>query len=198
MFIIVLLESLPTPPSTHTSLLLERLSIGCLLNIALYLRLPYWCTIKFLQNDYPKYFVPFLKCKHTVYNACKSQAESVLLEVPHFATSVYKTTKHFDRSFAYGAPKIWNDLPDDVCSANSLHSFRKNPNIIPTLPTLAHHWHICWFDVGPMAFWPVEATLAQRPQATGKKFYFFFYLMYSISQSDCSMMICGRCLTEGK
>ena len=28
----------------HTSLLLERLSIGCLLNISLYLRLPYCCS----------------------------------------------------------------------------------------------------------------------------------------------------------
>ena len=40
---IVLLGSLQTPLSSHTSLLLERFSIGCLLNTVLYSRLPYWC-----------------------------------------------------------------------------------------------------------------------------------------------------------
>ena len=37
----------------------------------------------------------------------------MLLEVPHFATSVYKSAKHFGLRFAYDAPKIWNDLPDN-------------------------------------------------------------------------------------
>ena len=32
--------------------------------------------------------------------------------------------KHFGLSFAYDAPMIWNDLPDEVRSANSLASFR--------------------------------------------------------------------------
>ena len=44
VFKIVWLELSPTPPSTHTSLLLGRFYIGCLLNNAPYLRLPYWCT----------------------------------------------------------------------------------------------------------------------------------------------------------
>ena len=33
--------------------------------------------------------------------------------------------KHFGLSFAYDAPRTWNDLPHDVCSAKSLFSFRK-------------------------------------------------------------------------
>ena len=104
MFKIALLESLPTPVSTHTSLLSGSLSIGCLFNSILYLRLPYWCTSS-LHSDYPKYFVPFLK--------------------PRIATLVYKSTKHFGLSFAYDAPMIWNDLPDDVYSVTSRHSLRK-------------------------------------------------------------------------
>ena len=44
VFKIVWLELSPTPPSTHTSLLLGRFYIGCLLNNAPYLRLLYWCT----------------------------------------------------------------------------------------------------------------------------------------------------------
>ena len=42
---IVLLESLPIQLST--SLLLERLSVSCRLNIAVYLRQSYWCTSSF-------------------------------------------------------------------------------------------------------------------------------------------------------
>ena len=48
MFKIVWLELLPTPPSTHTSLLLGRFSIGCLLNFVPYSRLPYWCTNSYI------------------------------------------------------------------------------------------------------------------------------------------------------
>ena len=53
-----------------------------------------------------------------------SRSQGVLLEVPHFA-SIYKSKKQFGLSFAYDAPMIWNDLPDDVRSAKSLSSFRK-------------------------------------------------------------------------
>ena len=35
-----------------------------------------------------------------------------------------KYINHFYLSFAYDAPKIWNDLPDDARSAKSLTSFR--------------------------------------------------------------------------
>ena len=49
----------------------------------------------------------------------------MFLEVPYFATSVYKSSKHVGLSFAYDAPKIWNDLPDDVHLVTPLHSFRK-------------------------------------------------------------------------
>ena len=33
--------------------------------------------------------------------------------------------KSFSLSFTYDAPRIWNDLPDDVRSAKSLSLFRK-------------------------------------------------------------------------
>ena len=84
---------------------------------------------KFLRGGYQKYIVPFLKPRHSVYNTHKSQADGVLLEVPHFATSVYKSTKHFGLSFAYHAQKIWDDLTDNACLAISLHSFRKKLKI---------------------------------------------------------------------
>ena len=35
-----------------------------------------------------KYFEPFLKPRYSVYNIRRSQVSGVLLEVPHFASSV--------------------------------------------------------------------------------------------------------------
>ena len=80
---------------------------------------------KCLNCGQPRYFAPFLKPRQSVYSTRKNQADGVFLEIPHFATSLYKSSKHFSLSFAYDAPKIWNDLPDDVRSATSLHSFRR-------------------------------------------------------------------------
>ena len=90
------------------------------------------------HNNYTKYFVPFSKPRHS--------GILVFLEVPHFATFVYKSTKHFGLSFAYDAPKIWNDLPDDESSATSLHSFRKKlicTNISPLISPFPNFspWH---------------------------------------------------------
>ena len=74
---------------------------------------------KFLHSGHPKYFEPFLKARQSVYRTRRSQSEGVLLEVPRFA-SIYKSKKHFGLSFAYDAPMIWNDLPDDIRSAKFL------------------------------------------------------------------------------
>ena len=76
---------------------------------------------KFLHSGNPKYFEPFLIPRHSAYNTRRSQSDGIFLEVPHFA-SVFKSRKHFGLSFAYDV--IWNDLPDEVRSANSLAYFR--------------------------------------------------------------------------
>ena len=78
---------------------------------------------KLLHSGNPKYFEPFLIPRHSAYNTHQSQSDGKFLEVPHFA-SVFKSQKHFGLSFAYDAPMIWNDLPDEVHSANSIASFR--------------------------------------------------------------------------
>ena len=79
----------------------------------------------FLHSGFPIYFTPFFKPRHSVCNIRKCQADGVFLEVPHFATSVHKSTKPYGHSFFFYTPKIWNDLPDDVRSVTSLQSFRK-------------------------------------------------------------------------
>ena len=80
---------------------------------------------KFLHTGCPSYFSPFLKTRRSPYNTRASKSGNLLLEIPQFIPSVHKSARHFGYSFAYDAPKIWNDLPDDVRSATSIHIFRK-------------------------------------------------------------------------
>ena len=80
---------------------------------------------KYLHTNCPKYFSPFLKVRQCAYNTRLSYSDGIILNVPQYQPSIYKSTKQFGLSFAYDAPKIWNELPDDVRSATSIASFRK-------------------------------------------------------------------------
>ena len=59
------------------------------------------------------------------------------LIVPPFHTSFFKSVKHFGHSFAFDAPKIWNDIPHDVRSATSVASFRKKAQNLPVCKSLS-------------------------------------------------------------
>ena len=78
---------------------------------------------KLVYSGIPKYFEHFLIHRDSAYNTLQSQSDGMFLDFPHFA-SVFKSQKHFGLSFMYDAPMIWNDLPDEVHSANSLALFR--------------------------------------------------------------------------
>ena len=93
VFTIVCLKSLLTSLSTHTSLVRETLQWLHLEHCSIFKTT--LLVYKLLHSGYPKYFVPSLKPRHSVYKTCKSQAGGLFLEVPHFATSVYKSTKHY-------------------------------------------------------------------------------------------------------
>ena len=80
---------------------------------------------KFLHSGSPSYFHPFLSLSSCSYCTRRSHPDHQSLTVPPFRSSVFKSVKHFDHSFAFDAPKIWNELPHDVCSAVSVASFRK-------------------------------------------------------------------------
>ena len=80
---------------------------------------------KYLHSGSPSYFTPFLSLSSCSYSTRGSYPGHHYLTVPLFRSSVFKSVKHFDRSFAFGAPKIWNELPHDVRSAASVASFRK-------------------------------------------------------------------------
>ena len=80
---------------------------------------------KFLHSGSPSYFQPFLSLSSCSYSTRRSHPDHQYLTVPPVRSSVFKSVKHFDHSFAFDAPKIWNELPHDVCSAASVASFRK-------------------------------------------------------------------------
>ena len=91
--------------------------------------------------------VVFSKPQHLCINFCivvlllTSNRSCLLVVVPivlgivtqivntlQFLLSIHQSLsqpKHFGHSFAFDAPKIWNDLPQDVRSATSVASFRK-------------------------------------------------------------------------
>ena len=80
---------------------------------------------KYVHTNCPKYFSLFLKVRQCAYNTRLSQSDGIILHLPQYQPSIYKSTKQFGLSFAYDAPKIWNELPDNVRSATSIASFRK-------------------------------------------------------------------------
>ena len=80
---------------------------------------------KFLHSGSPSYFEPFLSFNSCPYSTRHSHPDRQYLTVPPFHSSVFKSGKHFGHTFAFDAPKIWNDLPQDARSATSVASFRK-------------------------------------------------------------------------
>ena len=61
---------------------------------------------KFLHSGSPSYFQPFLSLCSCSYSTRRSHPDHQYLTVPPFCSSVFKSVKHFDHSFAFDAPKI--------------------------------------------------------------------------------------------
>ena len=77
---------------------------------------------KFLHSGTPDYFTPYIKPKKFTYMTCSSQSDGIILDLP-LCTS-HKSPKQFGNSFCFDAPSIWNNVPEVVCAATSLSSFR--------------------------------------------------------------------------
>ena len=61
---------------------------------------------KFLHSGSPSYFQPFLSASSCSYSTRHCHPDHQYLTVPPFPSSVFKSVKHFDHSFAFDAPKI--------------------------------------------------------------------------------------------
>ena len=99
-----------------------RNSTGCLLSIVVFSKPQHLCinfciVVLLLTSNRSCLLV-------VVPIVLGSHPDRQYLIVPPFHSSVFKSAKHFGHSFAFDAPKIWND-PQDVRSATSVASFRK-------------------------------------------------------------------------
>ena len=71
---------------------------------------------KYLTTDQPKYFAPYLPLYKSAMNTRCSNPKNLFLQVPSYCASIHKSKVHFNNSFSYDAPKLWNDLPYDIRS----------------------------------------------------------------------------------
>ena len=79
---------------------------------------------KYLTTGQPKYFAPYLPLYKSAMNTRCSNPKNLFLQVPSYCASIHKSKVHFNNSFSYDAPKLWNDLPYDIHSAPNLSSFK--------------------------------------------------------------------------
>ena len=66
---------------------------------------------KYLTTGQPKYFTPYLPLYKSAVNTRRSNPKNLFLLVPSYCPSIHKSKVHFNNSFSYDAPKLWNDLP---------------------------------------------------------------------------------------
>ena len=77
-----------------------------------------------LVYKYLKYFAPYLPLYKSAMNTRRSNPKKLFLQVPHYCAAIHKSKVHFNNSFSYDAPKLWNDLPHDIRSAPNLLCFK--------------------------------------------------------------------------
>ena len=81
---------------------------------------------KYLTTGQPKYFAPYLSLYKSAVNTRHSNPKNLFLQVPHYCASIHNSKVHFNNSFSYDAPKLWNDLPQDIRSAPNLSKIASN------------------------------------------------------------------------
>ena len=79
---------------------------------------------KYLTTGQSKYFAPYLSLYKSAVNTRRSNPKNLFLQVPHYCASIHKSKVHFNNSFLYDAPKLWNDLPHEIRSAPNLSWFK--------------------------------------------------------------------------
>ena len=79
---------------------------------------------KYLTTGQSKYFAPYLSLYKSAMNTRHSNPKNLFLQVPHYCASIHKSKVHFNNSFSYDAPKLWNDLPHDIHIAPNLSCFK--------------------------------------------------------------------------
>ena len=79
---------------------------------------------KYLTTSQPMYFAPVLSLYKSAMNTRRSNPKNLFLQVPHYCASIHKSKVHFNNSFSYDAPKLWNYLPHDIRNAPNRSCFK--------------------------------------------------------------------------
>ena len=79
---------------------------------------------KYLTTGQPKYFAPYFSLYKSAMNIRRFNPKNLFLQIPHYCASIHKSKVHFNNSFSYDAPKLWNDLPHDIRSAPNILCFK--------------------------------------------------------------------------
>ena len=80
---------------------------------------------KQLHTGLPKYLSPYISVYTCPVNTRRSNPVNLFLTKPVFTPSVHTSKVHFDNSFAWDGPNLWNGLPHTIRSAASLVTFRR-------------------------------------------------------------------------
>ena len=80
---------------------------------------------KVLQNGSPHYLTSHVNRYSRAVNTRRNNPDKVYLDVPIYKPSIIKSKVHFQHSFAYDGPTLWNSLPHEVRSSSTLSIFRR-------------------------------------------------------------------------
>ena len=106
---------------THGLVLFSKNSIGCQLNVSVLSKQPLW-FIRFFTVVTQT--ISALVCLFVVEGM--AQDTTAQIRGSSLILPIYIQIKnHFGHSFAFDAPTLWNDLPDDISSAPTLACFSK-------------------------------------------------------------------------
>ncbi len=83
-------------------------------------------TFKTLLLGQPTYFVPLLVPYSCAVATRLSNPVNKKLSPYSFDYKIHKSKKHFNASYSVAGPKLWNSLPFECRTANSVGSFRKH------------------------------------------------------------------------
>ena len=87
------------------------------------LRTLHWLPIR-QRIIFKTNFEPYLPLYKSAMNTRRSNPKNLFLQVPSYCASIHKSKVHFNNSYSYDAPKLWNDLRYDIRSAPNLSSFK--------------------------------------------------------------------------
>ena len=80
--------------------------------------------LKCIHTGLPKYLVPFVSPYVCARNTRRSKPGNSFLQKPIYNSSGHKSKKHFDNSFAFDGPDLWNGLSESIRTAPTISSFR--------------------------------------------------------------------------